>query len=233
MIYNSYIYCASISKVGSKRCDDLTEQTCTLSQLGSGPTTESSGSGYYTITQYQGILREAKRLHIEVIPEIDMPGHARAAIKSMEKRYNYYKAMGNMPKATEFLLAETDDPSTYQTVQFFNDNAVNPCLESTYNFISHIMKKTKEMHQAIQPLSMYHFGGDEVAGGAWVDSTACKKLMNESISLNSGADLKEYFAQRVASIAKQEGLDVGSWEDGVMRTLTEPIDINSLVNPPR
>ncbi|KAJ8321567.1 hypothetical protein KUTeg_000882 [Tegillarca granosa] len=222
-----------LTGVGSKRCDDLKEETCTLSQLGSGPTSGSSGSGYFTISQYQYILREAKRLHIEVIPEFDMPGHARAAIKSMEKRYNYYKNNGNMTKANEFLLAEINDPSKYLTVQFFNDNAVNPCLESTYNFIGYIMKKVKEMHQAIQPLSMYHFGGDEVAGGAWLKSSACLKLMNETFGLKNGADLKEYFAKRVALIAQQEGLDVGSWEDGVMRTLTEPFDVNTLVTPPR
>lgn len=52
-----------------------------MSQLGSGPTIVGSGSGYYSKKQYQEILRYAKQRHIEVIPEIDMPGHGHAVIK--------------------------------------------------------------------------------------------------------------------------------------------------------
>jgi len=55
--------------------------------LGSGPFTNSSGSGFYTVDEYQRILRRAAARHVEVIPEFDMPSHSHAAIKSMERRY--------------------------------------------------------------------------------------------------------------------------------------------------
>lgn len=66
------------------RCHDPTEQKCLIPQLGSDPNTSGSGSGFYSVEEYKEILRVAESHHIEVIPEIDMPGHARAAIKATE-----------------------------------------------------------------------------------------------------------------------------------------------------
>ena len=55
--------------------------------LGSGPFTNSSGSGYYSVSDYRDILRHAASRHVEIVPEFDMPSHSHAAIKSMERRY--------------------------------------------------------------------------------------------------------------------------------------------------
>lgn len=222
-----------LTEVGSKRCHDVDEINCTLPQLGSGPFTNTSGSGFYTVNDYKEILRKARRLHIKVIPEIDMPGHARAAIKSMKRRYLKYKKAGNMTNANEYLLSEIDDPSQYLSVQWFNDNAINPCMESSYRFINHLIKQFKQLHQDIEPLSIYHFGGDEVAHGAWIRSSACKRLMNSSYTINSVADLKEYFAHRVGIIASKENVDIAAWEDGLMKTKTDPYIVDSIVKNPR
>ena len=66
---------------------------------------------------------------------------------------------------------------TCRSIQRFTDNAVNPCLESTYKFIGHVMTAVKGLHDRIQPLSVYHVGGDEVAAGAWDQSPACQRLI--------------------------------------------------------
>ncbi|CAC5362530.1 HEXA_B [Mytilus coruscus] len=76
-----------LTEVGSKRCHSEKDYVCLIPQLGSGPDNTTSGSGFYSIQEYKDILRYAKKRHIEVIPEIDMPGHARAAIIAMEARY--------------------------------------------------------------------------------------------------------------------------------------------------
>jgi len=68
-----------------------------MSMLGSGPFTNSSGCGYYTVEDYQRILRRAAARHVEVIPEFDMPSHSHAAIKSMERRYH---RLSNHPDGT-------------------------------------------------------------------------------------------------------------------------------------
>ena len=54
--------------------------------LGSGPFTNTSGSGYFTVKDYKEMLLYAKARHITVIPEFDMPSHAHAAIHSMKVR---------------------------------------------------------------------------------------------------------------------------------------------------
>ena len=53
-------------QIGGKRCDDLEELTCIISQLGSGPGSSNSGSGFYTREEYIEILRYANDRAIEV-----------------------------------------------------------------------------------------------------------------------------------------------------------------------
>ena len=60
---------------------------CVQPQLGSGPLPKDGGTGFYSVADYREILAYAEARHIEVIPEIDVPGHAHAPIKAMEKRY--------------------------------------------------------------------------------------------------------------------------------------------------
>ena len=60
----------------------------------------------------------------------------------------------------------------------------------------HVVREVKKLHEVAQPLKVFHFGGDEVAHGAWVDSPACK-------SLSSGVatdrhSLKRRLAEKVA-----------------------------------
>ena len=75
-----------------------------------------------------------------MIPEFDMPGHAHAAIKAMEARYHHLLALGD-PAASYYLLSDPEDRSTYLSIQYFRDNAVNPCLTSTYNFIGKVYRR--------------------------------------------------------------------------------------------
>ncbi|NMS64025.1 family 20 glycosylhydrolase, partial [Vibrio parahaemolyticus] len=77
-----------LTEVGANRCFDLEEKSCLLPQLGSGATTDNFGSGFFSKADYVDILKYAKARNIEVIPEIDMPAHARAAVVSMEARYD-------------------------------------------------------------------------------------------------------------------------------------------------
>ncbi|MFP3454293.1 family 20 glycosylhydrolase, partial [Bacillus sp. SIMBA_154] len=89
------------------------------------------GNGFYSKDDFVEILKYAAARHIEIIPEVDMPGHARAAIKSMEGRYNKLMAEGKPKQANAFLLSEQGDTSEYLTVQNYTDNSVNVCLDST------------------------------------------------------------------------------------------------------
>src|SRR2546430_15479313 len=87
-----------------------------------------------------------------------MPGHARAAIKSMESNQQYRR---NDP----------DDRSVYTSAQGYHDNVMNPALESTYRFIERVVGELVAMHrEAGVPLRHIHMGGDEGPAGVWEGS---------------------------------------------------------------
>lgn len=207
-----------LTEVGSFRCFDLTETKCLMPQLGNGPSKTAVGNGYLTPADLTEIVKFAAQRHIEVIPEIDMPGHSRAAIKSMEARYKKFIAAGNKEAAEQYLLSDIQDKSQYMSVQSYSDNAANVCLQSTYRFIEKVTYELQQMYRnAGQKLDVFHMGGDEVGKGAWTASPACDQLFaNNDRGVTGVADLKPYFVQRVAEITSKRGLDLMGWEDGLM-----------------
>lgn len=205
-----------LTDVGSNRCHDLSGTKCIMPFLGAGNEGTTESNGYYTAEDYRDILRYANSLNVEVIPELDMPGHAHAAIKAMEARYTKLMAKGNEVEANKHLLTDLEDKSDYLSVQMFTDNAMNVCMESTYTFVDTVVGNLVALHQDIQPLKKFHFGGDEIAG-AWKDSPVCKAfLANNSHGITSVSDLSRYFVERISTITTNYGLNLGGWEDGLM-----------------
>ena len=205
-----------ILKVGSKRCHDLNEKKCIMHQLGSAPSFDTFSNGYYTITDYQDILRYANERHIQVIPEFDTPGHNHAAIKSMIARHDRLTQEGRNVEAKKFLLNEFEDHSHYLSQQRFTDEAMNPCTNSTYTFLSHLFSLLVSIHKDIQPLKLFFWGGDEVAGGTWKESPACKQLLhdlNHNHSDTSQKRLMQYFIQKISQFAQSYELEMGGWSD--------------------
>lgn len=216
-----------LTKIGSKRCQTTDGDVCLIPQLGSGPDTNSSGSGYLTVQDYKDILNYAKVRHIEIIPEIDMPGHARAAIMAMEARYRTFNGSGQTSMAEQYRLVDPLDDSKYLSVQNFNDNAINPCIESTYSFIEKVVKEIKNMHDSVgHSLNIFHFGGDEVSRTAWTNSTVCMTLNFTDLRTN----LKRIFTERVANITLKYGLNLAGWEDGFVVGNGLPFDRKSFLN---
>ncbi|KAK3594088.1 hypothetical protein CHS0354_040856 [Potamilus streckersoni] len=217
-----------LTSIGSKRCHDPAEEKCLLPMLGSGPFDTSSGSGFYTVEDYKDILRFANRLHIEVIPEFDMPGHSRAAIVSIKSR-NKHSLMNNQ----EYSVIEDDDGSVHFSGQGFRSNVINPCLYSTYMFVTKVISEVKELHKDIQPLKVYHFGGDEVATNPWEESISCKRMKSDNPSLLTDYDLMKYFIKKVANIAANVNISVGAWEDALLERKDDnfvPFSRNSFQN---
>ena len=187
---------------------------------GSGPDPlDASGSGYYTRADYKEILRYAQARHIEVIPEIEMPGHARAAVQAMASRYRRLKAAGR-GDAARYMLGDLDDRSEYVSAQLFNDNVINPGLESSYAFIEHVVREIAALHrEAGAPLATIHMGGDELANGAWEKSPASHAMMRKH-GLETSADLWDYFYGRVDAIVRKHGMLTSGWEELAARKTT-------------
>ncbi len=211
-----------LTEIGAKRCFDTQEQNCLMPQLGAGVDENSSVNGYYSVADYQEILKAATARHIQVIPSLDMPGHSRSSVKAMTARYKKYQAQEDEAKAKQFLLDDFDDTTKYSSVQFYGDNTINVCLESSYDFVIEVMTQVKKIHaEAGQPLTRYHIGADETAG-AWVDSPACKAFVaNNDKGVTDMKELGAYFIERVAGILSDLDIETAGWSDGMEHTRKE------------
>lgn len=206
-----------LTQVGAKRAHNFNDENLQPS-YGSGPNTANkAGTGYYTEADFIEILTYAAKRHIQIIPEIETPGHARAAIKAMNYRYQKYKALGNQKAAEEFMLVELDDPSVHKSVQGFTDNIMNVALPSTYRFIETVIDDIMKMYgKANLKLNTVHLGGDEVPNGSWQKSKAVKQLM-EANAIETVDDLWYYYFGRLSEMFKTKGLQLAGWEEIALR----------------
>ncbi|MFT5295490.1 MAG: hexosaminidase [Colwellia sp.] len=211
-----------LTELSSTRCFDLEDQNCLVPQLGAGVDPKSEVNGYYSVADYQEILKAATARHIQVIPSLDMPGHSRAAIKAMAARTKKYAIAEQDDKAKQFNLHDVNDPTVYSSVQFYNDNTINVCLESSYDFVTEVMTQVKRIHaDAGQPLTRYHIGADETAG-AWIESQACIDFIaNNDKGVKEMSELGAYFIERVAGILSDLDIETAGWSDGMEHTRKE------------
>lgn len=220
-----------LTEIGGRRGHTEAEEEYMIPVYGSGPDPtpgNSFGSGWYSRDEYIDLLKYATERHIEVIPEIDVPGHARAAIIAMERRYERLNESGDDQSAGQYRLHEPEDRSSYRSVQNYTDNVINVCLESTYRFMNVVIENLVEMHgEADAPLNMIHMGGDEVPRGAWEESPACRRLMEE-LEIENVRQLQGYFFGRLATKLEPMGIRMGGWEEVALREDEEGI---SGINP--
>jgi hexosaminidase len=207
-----------LTTVGGRRGHTLDASAFLPPAYGSGPEVDRPfGSGFYSKADYLEILRYAAARHIEVIPELEMPGHARAAIKAMEARFRRLQAAGDTQGATRYLLSDPEDRSVYTSAQGYHDNVMNPALPSTYAFVERVVEAVAALHrEAGVPLRNLHMGGDEVPAGVWEKSPAAQRHMKEQ-RLSSVDDLWFVFYGRVEQILKANGLVLSGWEEIAVR----------------
>ena len=82
-----------------------------------------------------------------MIPEFDSPGHSYAAMTSMEARYRKYTADNDRQEAEKYRLVDETDRSAYYAPGAHRWSTLNPCMDSTYMFVEHVMTAVKAMHQ--------------------------------------------------------------------------------------
>lgn len=210
-----------LTSIGSKRAHTLTDANWLHPSYGSGPYADpasSRGTGYYSTREFVEILRYATERHIVVIPEINFPGHARAAIKSMEARYKKLMSQNQPEKAEEFRLIDPADSSVYLSAQAYNDNVVCVVRESVYHFYETVVKALAEMYrQAGAPFQFIHTGGDEVPSGAWTKSPMCAVFLGQHPEIGGPENLQAYFFERLVSILKPYHLMIGGWEEVALK----------------
>ncbi len=158
-----------------------------LTQIGSiGDWSNSSDEArFYTQDQIREVVSYAAERQIEVIPEIDMPGHASAA----NRAYPEFSGGGNT-KHPEFTF--------------------NPGKEGTYTYLTNILKEIAVLF----PSEYIHIGGDEVhfANEQWLKDPSVLSLMKRE-GLKGLKEVEYYFLNRIADSLTAMGKKVGGWDE--------------------
>ena len=155
--------------------------------LGSGP--ERSG-GYYSKDVVRGIVALAGSLGIEVVPEIDVPGHCYALIQTVST------------------LRDQGENGQYFSIQFFDNNSLNPALDRVYEVVETIFAELIELF----PSPWFHVGADEVPHDAWDSSPQAQGLMSR-VGGSEARNLQAHFLQRVQAFLTSKGKITGAWEE--------------------
>lgn len=147
-------------------------------------------SGFYTQKEIIDIVAYAKARSIEIVPEIDMPAHAKAAVVSYPKR-----------------LLDPDDRSKFRSIQKVQNNVINPALDSSYIFLDNVISEVVR----IFPFEYIHLGGDEVPSKAWSGSPAVRQLMRKH-NLNNNKDIENYFFAKMDKIVSKYHRKLIGWQ---------------------
>ena len=158
------------------------------SQYGSGP---SRYGGFYSQQDVADIIDYAASLNITVIPEIDIPGHSRAAICALPT-----------------LLTEPGDESDYCSVQYYRDNVLNPGIAGTYEFLDTVLAEVCELF----PGPWVHMGADEVPEGVWEKSPACQALMARE-GYGSSRELQGHLLRHAQRFLEERERTLMGWEE--------------------
>lgn len=146
-------------------------------------------SGFYTQAQIKDIVSYAQDRFIEVIPEIDMPGHSLATLAAYPELgcygFNYQVA-----------------------TSWWESRGVLCPTESTFEFVESMLDEIVELF----PSQYIHIGGDEVSTNIWRDSKVAQQLIIENNLENEHA-LQGYFFDRVSQYLSKKGKQVIGWDE--------------------
>ncbi len=171
--------------------------------------------GYYSKHAIRRIVALGQSLGIQIVPEIDMPGHCYAALQSLPQ------------------LRDPNEQGEYQSVQGFPNNCLNPAHEPVYNFVNTVIDEMLELF----PGGIFHLGADEVPLAAWSGSPLALALLEKlggkaladkhrqqlnTLGNHGGADaiegsatavLQAEFIRRIHEHIRSRGAVTGGWEE--------------------
>ena len=167
-------------EVGSRRGYTTDELECLYPYYGGGwdaKDPKNPANGYLTKSDFIDILRYAQQRQISVIPEIDIPGHSRAAIKCMEARWRKYRDT-DPQKAYQYLLTDLSRAlQDYNSAQSYKDNVIAVNLPSALAFMEKVISEIHQMYvEAGVEQTYFHLGGDEVPQGVYSDEEQARFL---------------------------------------------------------
>jgi hexosaminidase len=145
--------------------------------------------GFYTKDDVREVLAYAAERHIEVIPEIEMPGHARAALAA----YPEYGCTGG--------------PYEVSTIWGIHDDVFCP-TEETFGFLEDILSEVI----ALFPSKYLHIGADEVPKRQWEQNADAQAVIaNEGLA--NEAELQSWFIRRIERYLKANDRILVGWDE--------------------
>lgn len=167
--------------------------------------TEMGSNGdFYTQSQIKDVVAYAAARGIQVIPEIDVPGHASALLTA-------YPGLGSAVR----------ENAIERNAGVF-DPTLDPTNKKTYKLLADIFKEMAELF----PSKYVHIGGDENEGKDWDKNENIQKFMMHN-GLNTNHDLQTYFNIKVQKILQKNGKQMIGWEEILTPTIPTSAIIHS------
>ncbi|MCK0146202.1 family 20 glycosylhydrolase [Arenibacter sp. F26102] len=149
--------------------------------------------GFYTQEDIKEVIAYAKVRNVEIIPEIDVPGHSKALVASYPHLFCYDESDANFEVAVGGKAP---------------DNAVCAGKDSTYEFLEGVIEEVA----ALFPSKYLHIGGDECNKSNWKKCPYCQGVKTEN-NLKDEEELQSYFIQKVHKIVKAQNKTMIGWDE--------------------
>jgi hexosaminidase len=163
--------------------------------------------GFYTQEQVKEIVKYASARHITIIPEIEMPGHALAALAAYPQ------------------LGCSGGPYEVATKWGVFDDVFCP-TEQTFTFLQNVLDEVISLF----PSQHIHIGGDECPKESWKKSTFCQRLITQN-ELKDEYELQAYFIRHIATYIKERhGRTIIGWDEILEGDLTSSKDGHSSIS---
>ena len=146
--------------------------------------------GFYTQKDIREVVAYAQKLHITIVPEIEMPGHSLAVLSA-------YPQFGI-----------GDGPFIVPLKGGVNLGIYSPAKEETFQFLDDVLTEVAGLF----PAKYIHIGGDEVPKGPWKNDVACQALMKRE-GLKNEEELQSWFIRRIEKIVNAKGKTILGWSE--------------------
>ncbi len=157
---------------------------------------------YYTQDEILEVVAYAKSLHIDVIPEIDLPGHTRAVLAAHPE------------------LSCTGEPVEVMCENGIAEEILCAGNEDVYMFLEKLLDEMCPLF----PGKYFHIGGDEASKGhkIWETCPKCQNAMQKN-GLKNAKELQGYFMSRVNEMVKKHGKTSIAWNDCINDSFDDSI----------
>lgn len=160
--------------------------------------------GFYTQEDIKELVAYAKERFVDIMPEIDFPGHSLAAIAA-------YPELSCTPEAVNYKVRSGEkimDWSRGAPPLGLVDNTLCPANEKVYVFLDTVFSQIAQLF----PFPYIHVGGDEVARNFWEKNDQIKELMKRE-GLKTIPEVQAYFEKRVEQIIVSKGKKFMAWDE--------------------